>query len=224
MKPTQNPLLFSEKGPDGIAVDMDSLKASTIFESPTQSRKRLTRRLFRKQTAVEAVKGFSKSVGVFGFTKGQFSLIELIEAVLDITGPAELTVSTWTAANADLSSVSSLLESNKLTGARFIFDFTFQNRQPGLAQNIRKRFGPRSIRVTRNHAKFFQLKAPGWTITCKTSMNLNFNPRFEDFDLSNDPALFAFLEEIVDELFSKKTKQMNMTTNELEKEFQGHGK
>lgn len=35
-----------------------------------------------------------------GFTFGQFSLIDLIQAALEIAGPADVTISTWSAGSA----------------------------------------------------------------------------------------------------------------------------
>ena len=210
---------------DDIAVNTEDLRAETVVNLPTVSKKREFLKLFRKETAVQAISKFSKEMGVFGFTKGQFSLIELLEAVLDKTGPGNLTISTWTASKADLNNVLEFLNGEKVKTARFLLDFTFQRRQPEVAKRIRDIFGLESLRITRNHAKFFAIgTGDGWTVTCKTSMNLNQNPRFEDFDLSNDPAIFLFLQDIVDELFGKtKIKaQEDMTVKELCGEFNNY--
>ena len=208
---------------DSIAVDTEKLEVPTVFEVPTVSKKREVLRLFRKETATEAIKAFSQEMDLFGFTKGQFSLIELMDAVLDKTGPGVLTISTWTASNADLNNVLEFLQSGRVTDARFLIDFTFQRRQPEVAKRIRDIFGLESLRITRNHAKFFSIGAmeTGWTVTCKTSMNLNQNPRFEDFDLSNDGKLYGFLNDIVDELFeqTKIKTQEKMSVKELCREF-----
>lgn len=221
IKKISNPL-FEQKELDSITVDASGIKTPTSFKSV--SKKRQILKLFRQESAEEAIKGLTKKVGIFGFTRGQFSLIELIEAVLNITGPAHLTVSTWTASNADLKDVFSFIKSGRVLSARFLIDFSFQRRQPEVAKAIRDTFGLGSLRITRNHAKFFQLtNVKGWNLTCKTSMNLNKNPRFEDFDISNDRELFKFLSNIIDELFKKhkSAKQAKMDSTELWNEWQG---
>lgn len=197
-----NPLLEVS---DGIAVDVSSAlrSVSTSYGKATGDRRREFRRLTKKESAREAIAGLDPSTDIFGFTRGQFSLIELLEAVLEQTGPASIFLSTWTAAAADLDDVLKFLQSGKIVGAKFLLDFSFQRRQPEVAQSIRDRFGLESVRVTKNHAKFFLVENKQWTITCKTSMNLNTNPRFEDFDLSNDQQLFAFMRTIADEIFKK---------------------
>lgn len=218
----QNSLLIPE-AIDGVSVKTEDLQAATVFNLPTVSKKREIVRLLRKETAGEAISKFSKTMDVFGFTKGQFSLIELLEATLDKTGSGDLTISTWTASKADLNNVLDFLTNAKIESARFLLDFTFQRRQPEVAKRIRDVFGLESLRVTRNHAKFFTIGAQqrGWNVTCKTSMNLNQNPRFEDFDLSNDKSLYIFLNGLVDELFeqTKIKDQEAMTVKELCGEF-----
>jgi hypothetical protein len=208
---------------ESIAVKTEELETKTLFALPTVSKKREIVKLFRKETAKQAIISFSKNIDVFGFTKGQFSLIELIDAVIDKTGEGNLTISTWTASKADLNNVLDFLEKGRIKSARFLIDFTFQRRSPEVAKRIRDIFGLESLRITRNHAKFFTIgnESNGWWVSCKTSMNLNQNPRFEDFDLSNNKDLYVFLNDLVDELFNqtKIKKQESMTVKELCGEF-----
>ena len=188
-----------------VAVETESLKARSSHYSKVKDRKTEIRNLIRKETAAEAISGFSQGAEIFGFTKGQFSLIQLIEAVADIIGPSDATISTWTAANTDLAAANEFLQSGKLTSARFLLDFSFQRRAPGMANVIRETFGFESIRVSRVHAKFVLMRNDDWSVVIRTSMNLNTNPRFEDFTLSDDPAMADFLENIVDELFQRQS-------------------
>ncbi len=44
--------------------------------------------------ARDMIQGLADGLDVFGFTKGQFSFVDLINAVLDFTGPATVTVAT----------------------------------------------------------------------------------------------------------------------------------
>ena len=216
-----NPLLDPPLA--SVIVDQATITAPTTVAIPRKTkRKRELAKLFRKETAAEAVAAFTQDVDVFGVTKGQFSLVDLLEALVEKTGPALLVVSTWTAARADIQSCLEFLQSGKVTSARFLIDFSFQRRQPAVAQTIRDLFGHDALRVTRNHAKFFALNnADGWTVTCKTSMNLNQNPRLEDFDLSNDPALNAFLLELVGDIFKRTGTQDKASVKTLLGQFRG---
>ncbi len=158
---------------------------------------------FRMETAAEAIGELYPGCMIFGITKGQFSLIQTIEAVLDQTGPAEVFISTWTAANNDMTQAHALLESGKITDIKFLVDATFQRRAPGLAHSLRDKFGPKAVRVTRNHAKFVMFKNDKWSLVMVTSMNLNQNPRLEDFFLLDNPDLAQYLTGLMDEIFNR---------------------
>lgn len=215
MKVRTNPLTPKPN----ITMDIAALAAPTVFRKTKSGPKKILKRLTRGESAAEAVAGLVAGQDIFGFTKGQFSLLDLLATVNDQLGPFHLLLSTWTAAHADLDYVHAFLEKRRFLSAKFILDFTFQRRQPALAQKIRDTFGRENIRVTRNHSKFALLWNDRTRLTVKTSMNLNTNPRFENFELCFDPDLFAFLERICEELFRDARDQSVMETPELTAQF-----
>jgi hypothetical protein len=188
LRTTQNPLFRDANEP---VFPLDGIQSPTVRVARA-SHKREIRDLRRKENASAAIEGFNREIEIYGFTKGQFSIIDIIEAVLDVIGPAELTVSTWTAATTDVTTVVQFVDQKLCTSSRWLVDYTFQQRTPELAKRIRDVFGPNSIRVGKNHAKFFMLRNASWDVICLTSMNLNFNPRFENFMLRNDPDMCNF--------------------------------
>jgi hypothetical protein len=193
-----NPLLADRHEP---VADPDAIRRAHLVL--VRERYRDIRDLRRKQTATEAAAGLElDGREIFGLTKGQFSLIDLIEAVLERTGPAALSISTWTAAGTDVSTALALVASGRVTAARWLVDLTFTRRCPQLAARIREAFGPDAIRVTRNHAKFTLLQNATWQVVIRTSMNLNMNPRLEDYTVAHDPELAAFLGQALDDLWT----------------------
>ena len=194
----QNPLFGDDHDP---VVDPDAIRQAHIVLK--RERYRDIRDLRRKETATEAVAGLDlDGREIFGLTKGQFSLIDIIEALLAINGPAALEVSTWTAANTDISTALALIASGRVTRARWLVDLTFVRRCPQLAARIREAFGQESIRITKNHAKFAVIHNDRWQIVVRTSMNLNHNPRLEDFTVAHDPELAAFLLQAMNDLWT----------------------
>ena len=211
----QNPLF----PPPEQTLDVAKLTSPTVFLQKRPSSTRVIKRLTRGESAAQALSDWSPGMDCFGFTKGQFSLLELIATIIDKIGPAHMVLATWTAAHADLDHVHAFLQNPSILSARFLLDFTFQRRQPEIAQKLRNTFGPRNIRVTRNHAKFCMLWNDNHRLSLKTSMNLNTNPRFEDFDICHDPDLFDFLKTICQELFENMDDQAAMTSNQLAHQF-----
>lgn len=173
------------------------------FAVSRPSGRRSVVRAFNGETAERALKdaGFGKGREAFGFNKGQFSFIDLVEAALTYTGPADAVIATWTAADADLRRASEKLRTGQLKSARWIVDYSFETRQPAFCATLRELFGDDAIRTTASHAKFVLLAAAEWRIVIQSSMNLNQNKRLENFWIADCPDLFAAYSELVDDVF-----------------------
>lgn len=162
-----------------------------------------TRCVFDGMAAASDMIGtLSHKEDVLGFTKGQFSLADLLAAILDQTGPAECKVCTWTAADSDLRSCFALLHHGHLTGLRFVFDYGIESCRDYM-DAIVEEFGWESFRVTRTHAKFAIVRNAEWSIAIRSSMNFNWNPRFEFFEISDNAEVCGFLENVFDQAFER---------------------
>jgi hypothetical protein len=165
--------------------------------------------LHKRESAGEAIEGLQRDgMELFGLTRGQFSLTDLLQAVLTKTGPAMLSISTWTASHADVETMQALLNSGQITGCRWLVDQTFVRRVPALAAQIRRQFGDDAIRVTKTHAKFCTIINAEWQVALRSSMNLNQNPRLESFQLGHDPELCAFLTAALDDIWRRQDRSL----------------
>ena len=160
------------------------------------------RRVMYAANVAEAVGAITPGCEIYGLCRGQYSLIDLIEHVLTFTGPAELVISTWTAAGADIDYALRLTKDGRVERVTWLVDSSFPVRQPGYCAAMRERFGDAAIRVTQNHAKFVLIGNAAWHVTMRTSMNLNENKRLESWELSDDPILFEYLRAVVAEMFA----------------------
>jgi hypothetical protein len=201
----RNPILTPSAPPEAI---LEAISGPVVHRQKVKTARRELRDARRMATAAEAIEGFDAETSIYGFTKGQFSLIDLWDAVLGVTGPARLVCSTWTAAGQDVSRVLQFIDGGRVLSARWLVDLTFCRRTPQLAARLRSAFGADAIRVAKNHAKFALIENDRWRIVVETSMNLNWNPRFENFRLSHDPALADFLSRIVDEVWHRQPRGM----------------
>jgi hypothetical protein len=100
------------------------------------------------------------------------------------------------------------LHAGRIRGARFLFDQSFINRDPGTVLAARAHFGPDCIRVALTHAKFAIITADDWKIVLRTSANLNLNKRFEDFTIGHNPNLHAFLLNLYDDFFDRQERTL----------------
>ncbi len=164
---------------------------------------RTIRKATGTQNAVQALGKIRPGCELFGFSKGQFSLINLVRALLSQTGPAHVTVCTWTAAHGSIDDAYGLLQSKAVLSLRWLIDFSFLSRRPDYVARLRERFGDECIRVTSCHAKFVTIRNREWNLAVRTSMNLTDNPRLENFEVSDDRRLRRFLDKIVSEVFEQ---------------------
>ena len=176
-------------------------KMKDQFSVVRPARKRAMTRSFNGEGAAAAISGFGKGMEVFGFNKGQFSIVDIIEAVLEITGPSHVVVATWTAASADLSRIQNFLERNKVITAQWVVDYSFETRQPKFCAQLRETFGDDCIRTTASHCKFVLIKNDEWNVVIQTSMNLNQNKRMENFWVCDDKDMYESFSDLVSDIF-----------------------
>ena len=180
--------------------DTTKLKSPTVFKRSNLDRD--IRSAVRLETAQEAIGEIPPGAEIYGFTKGQFCIINVIEHCLKQIGPADVVICTWSAASGDIRAASRLCAENAIKSLKFIVDFSFKSRKPEFCQELADTFGGDCIRVTSCHAKFVTMKSATHSLVIRTSMNLNYNPRFENFEISDDARLHLFMSEIVAEIWA----------------------
>lgn len=139
---------------------------------------------------------------MFCLSVGQFNLIDIIEYILETTGPADVTLATWTAAGSNIDKAFKFLESGKIRKMRVIVDPSFKARQPEYCANLMQYF-PNSVRTIPTHAKFTLIQNENWNFVLQTSMNLNQNKRLENFNLSENFEFAEFFRKFSDDVFEK---------------------
>jgi hypothetical protein len=151
---------------------------------------------------------------IFGMTKGQINSVELISEIQNQIGPCHCALSTWTSSYDSMDQLANLLDGGKLLSCRWLIDPSFKSRHLNGMATLVHRFGMDAIRVIRLHAKFTLLWNEDWKIVYRTSANLNANARMENFEISDDPALFAYMLAFFDEIFSIQTVGLFMESSE----------
>jgi hypothetical protein len=204
LKPLENPLLVDSCK----AVDLTRLKAPATLRHMRSAATRKLRDMRRTESATKALEGFDRETEIFGFTKGQFSLLNLIQALFAISGPAHLSLSTWTAASHEIESLQAMAARGTITGLRCLIDFSMARREPAMTAQMREKLGRDNIRVAQTHSKFAIFQNALWKIVLRSSMNLNMNPRNEDFTVAHDPPLATFLNDILDEIWAKQRAEV----------------
>jgi len=143
----------------------------------------------------------------------------IVGAVLNQTGPAHLLVSTWTVGIRDAENAGWLLRGGQLKSFELLTDRSFPVRQPKYVTRIREIFGDPSIVVTNTHAKFACIWNAKWSIVIRSSMNLNRNRRWEQFDLDDSAEMLAFFRDFSAECRAQNPGGIKATEREIEEGF-----
>ena len=147
-------------------------------------------------------------LSLFLVTRGQFSMLDMVQHVVAQLGRAEVSVWTWAIADYEVEAMAGLMANEAIVGARLIVDRSAEQRSAATIAAWRERFGVASVRVCKNHAKIARV----WTaekdavqrafrrVLIRGSMNLNFNPRFEQADVTEGGEDFDLVQRLEDEL------------------------
>lgn len=151
-----------------------------------------------------AVAELDRGTHLFGMTRGQFSMIDLAAAVLKRTGPADVAVWTWCIAEYEVEAFGAFFHNGAVRSLSVVMDWTGAQRDMPIVAELQAKFGVDCIRVTKTHAKIVTISTDDdWRVVIRGSMNLNSNPRFEQFDVSDDPAIFGVVEGVMEELWRR---------------------
>ena len=161
----------------------------------------------RERKAIESFRNAVSTIGtivhgysLFGITRGQFSMIDLILACLDQAGPSRVTLWTWCIAEYEVQCFERLMMDERVTTALLVIDAGAQGRARESDQKPlrtwRKKNGPESVRWVRNHAKIATVESAKFKLLLRGSMNLNYNPRFEQFDIDEGGPGFDLVQKI----------------------------
>jgi len=127
-------------------------------------------------------------------------MIDAILACLDQTGPADISLWTWTIAEYEIQCMERLRNDGRARRALMVIDHGARNKNAGLIRQWKSTFGPDSVRYVVNHAKIATIQSERFRLLLRGSMNLNFNPRFEQFDLTEGGEDFELVKRIESEL------------------------
>jgi hypothetical protein len=91
---------------------------------------------------------------------------------------------TWALGAHEVEAVSFLVNSSLILSASLVLDHAAYKHHPKSVLLWQERFGRDSIRVCKSHAKILRMWTADYRLLLRGSFNLNLNPRFEQFDLS----------------------------------------
>lgn len=182
-------------------------KQQALFEVPQADGRKASAPSQRRARAVQSFGCAATAIGpvepgmsLFAITRGQWSMIDAVLHVLDCTGPAAVSLWTWTVAEYEVEVLTRLRIDRRITSGRLVIDYGARNKNAGIIREWQGSFGADAVRYVVNHAKIATVQNDRFKVLLRGSMNLNFNPRFENFDITEGGPDFDLVKEIEDEL------------------------
>lgn len=172
-----------EEGPDAAGV------VRRHHEHP-QIKTRFPRKRDEEILATQALDPLTQPDGrTFGMSLA-FGLAALVRAALDITGSADIEISTWSIKDTKhLSAVSTHPNARR---TRMVIDRGFIAQNAHMYDEITAVIGRDNLRQAQAHSKIVVIRGEQKSITLRGSMNLSANPRAENFDACTDRATADF--------------------------------
>ena len=81
--------------------------------------------VFNTKNAEKVLKGFSPNCRILGLTRGEFSMIDLIKAVLEKVGSSHVICTTWSAGIKDANQVKWMMDTNLIKSFKLITDNSY---------------------------------------------------------------------------------------------------
>ena len=161
---------------------------------------RRTRAVESFGSAAECIGDIEHGMSLFAVTRGQFSMLDIVSVLIEHVGACNVSCWTWAIADYEVQCFEAFMTAKQIESGRLIIDRAAENRNPVLIEDWRIRFGVDSVRVCKNHAKIATVSTPEWRLLVRGSMNLNFNPRFEQFDITEGGPDFDLVKRLESEL------------------------
>lgn len=155
-------------------------------------------------TATDARSAFGKLTRggrVVCLSKGAVSLADTVAYVLATSGPADLTLATWTIGAREIATFRQLLDGGAVRSLRLLVDASFPHRNAAYAAQLRATFGPDCLRLAICHAKIATVINGRWAFVVLSSANLNRNSRLEFFQVEDNRTLATAITATLGEWF-----------------------
>lgn len=151
--------------------------------------------------AAETIGECTAGMSLFAITRGQWSMIDAVLHCLDQVGRSKVSLWTWTVAEYEVQVLTRLRIDERITEGRLVIDHGARVKNSAIIADWKNQFGAGSVRYVINHAKIATVESEsGLRFLLRGSMNLNYNPRFEQFDITEGGPEFDLVREIEDEL------------------------
>jgi hypothetical protein len=150
---------------------------------------------------ISTVLGLDRTATVPYYSEAEFSMHDLLESLIELTGTASVKVTSFSITEASIRAFHRLSEERKITDLKCIFDLSVRMHRIGLlffALNVTT-----AIALTKIHAKIILVKNEKWELTVISSANFNVNDKIEAGIVTGCSDIYQFYAQKFEETFQK---------------------
>ncbi|RNI27651.1 hypothetical protein EFA69_16160 [Rufibacter immobilis] len=145
-------------------------------------------------------------------TGGQWSNHDLLEFILERTGPADVYITTWSLTEEPVRAILDFTEKGLIRSLTCLFDYRIQARNPKVFQLIDSVIERKKL--TKIHAKVTVICNEEWAVSIISSANFTKNPRIEAGVILTDTETAAFnIDWIEEEILNEQPLKFKRTEN-----------
>ncbi len=175
-------------------------------------------------TATDARSAFGRlthGCRVVLLSKGAFGFADAVRYMLDLAGPADLVMTTWTISSREIAAFRALVAGTLIRSLRLMVDSSFTARNPAYAAQLRSSFGADCIRLASVHSKIATVVNDRWAFVLLASSNVNECRRLECLQIEDNRRLALAINRTLDDWFrAPATDQWDAKPIEHRKRFE----
>ena len=127
-------------------------------------------------------------------------MLDIVSFTIQQVGPCRVSLWTWAIADYEVECFEAFLQNKTIHDGLLVADRSAEIKNVTLFKKWRGCFGENSVKICKNHAKIATVQNDNFRVLIRGSMNLNFNPRFEQFDITEGGEDFELIQKIENEI------------------------
>lgn len=152
-----------------------------------------------RSTAVEAIGTISPGFRLEVVNRGNFGRIDIVQALLTQTGPADVLLSTWSIGIRDGANLAQMQSDGLIRSMSLVVNLANKTVEPHKTywERMVGWFGESNVYPCQVHSKFTVIRNENWNIVIRSSANLTENIRLEQFSIDDSAAMANFYAGII---------------------------
>jgi len=154
-------------------------------------------------SAIEALGPLVPGGRVVLLSKGAVDLLDIVIHLLNVAGPAAVSVMSWTIGTREIATLHELVMGGAIRSLRLMIDASFPSRNGAYAEQLRASFSAGCVRLAICHAKVATVVNEGWGFVVLSSANLNRASRIEFYSVEDNRLLATQINDTLQEWFTE---------------------